>query len=896
MNDTTIERKVSRRRFLKGAAASAGAVLFAGPLASKKLLLKHVSTAPSSAGQTETRYGVCRMCQQPYCSFQATVQDGVVLHIEGVPESPMSNGTLCARGNANIAQHYNPYRVKNPLRRTNPQKGMEVDPGWVEISWEEALNTVGEHLKKIRAEDPRRFVYNQGFSRAGVLISDSTYVRAFGSPNNFRSNGPTCALHYTPSSTVGTFLGPNYDFAYTKYVLNIGRNMGPSTGVSGGGSRGDGGIAAKHFVYSLDRGMQVVCVDPRRQAESSLPNTRWVPIRPGTELALLLALQQTIVNEIGVFDRQFVTDRTNAAYLIQADGTYLRAANGKPLLWDTADATARAFDDPKLSKPALEGQFTVNGLPVQPAFAILKANLSTYTAAWASKLTTVPAEEIRRIANELVQNAQIGATITIEGVQFPYRPVAVVVGRGAVSHKDGTFIHMAAITLDMLLGAVSVPGGAQGDKWGPDLKPDADGLTTLVSEAVPVKFAYPPQQVQLKEYYPNSHNLPHLSFSAILNPKKYGLEYTVDTLLSYGGNSIQHNCAPEPIVEAFKKIPFVVAVAYHLDEPTWMADVVLAEDSNFERYLYVTQKEVGMDNGKPAAFTQSTFQRPIASRLYNTRQPDDVFIDLAERAGFLYGKGGLNELLNNSFGEAFKLDLTKKYTTADLLDRLAKTEWGAGHGIDEKAPYLVKWAPFKDRYGYSYFPGRLTKHRIYWANLLEVGRTLQANLKKNNLQTVPGWEGKKFFEYYVPLPKWIEDNPAPADYPLQVVNWKTPQFIGLVGGVDNVWLNEVGRNFDPLAFGVCMNAATATKYGLTAGDQVVVESRYGSTRGKLIVTQLLHPEAVGIAGNLGRVSPGLNPITLDGPNYNRLLTGEEGMIDPIAGSIPISQWVRVRKA
>jgi anaerobic selenocysteine-containing dehydrogenase len=329
-----------------------------------------------------------------------------------------------------------------------------------------------------------------------------------------------------------------------------------------------------------------------------------------------------------------------------------------------------------------------------------------------------------------------------------------------------------------------------------------------------------------------------------------------------------------------------------------MADVVLPEDSNLERYIAGrAYSDVGLKDGKPVAFVQTNIQRPVVKRLYNTRQPDDIFVDLAEKAGFLYGKGGLNDVVNKAFKDPFKLDLNTKYTVKELLDRQVKSDWGPEHGMDEQAPFIQKIVPFKDRYGYSYFPGRKTRHRLYFENLLQTGRLLQARLKENGLSTVPGWEGKKFFDYYVALPQWIDDDQkkAPAEYPLQVINWKTPQFIGLVGGLDNPWLQQVARDLDPYAFGICVNPTTAEELGIRSGDRIAVESRFGKTSGRAILTETIHPRCVGIAGNLGRKSPGLNPIALEGPCYNHLLTGDEGMIDPIAGQIPISEWVRIKK-
>jgi anaerobic selenocysteine-containing dehydrogenase len=901
---TKVEPKINRRDFLKAsggvfAVAAIGSKIHTPTLRKKKFFNNKTRRI------TSTKYGVCRMCQQQYCSLKAQIQDDVVTMVEGVSGSLLSNGCLCARGNSAIPQHYNPYRMKSPLRRTNPIKGFDVDPGWEEISWEEALTIVAGRLKKIRGEDPRKFAYNQGFSRTGIFIGDTDYMRAFGSPNDFRSNGPLCALHFAPASTIGTFLGPNFDFAHTNYCLNIGRNMGPSTGVSGGGSRGDGGIGVRYFMYAMDRGMKLVCVDPRCAPEASHPNGSWIPILPGTELALVLAITHVLMHELKVYDVEFLTWRTNAPYLVTETGLYLKNEDGKPLIFDNEDQQFKTFDDPTLTQPALNGTFTADGKPVKPAFEYLLASAATNTPEWASGICEISAETIRKLAQDLAENALIGSTIKIDDMVLPYRPVAVIVGRGAVSHKRGVLCNLAAINLNMILGSVGVPGGVQSDGYGAHFVPnEKDGLVTLVSEAVPWwatnrQFNYPPTRVDLKDFYPVSHHMPHIAFKAISNPSKYKLDYSIDTLLVYGGNSIQHNCAPDHVIESFKQIPFVVSISYHMDEPAWLSDIILPEDSNLERYIAGrAYRDVSLKDGKPVAFEQTNIQSPVVPRLFDTRQPDDIFIEIAERAGFLYGEKGVFDVINRAFKDEYKLDINKKYTIGELLDRQVKSTWGDASGIEENVPYFQKVVPFKQRYGYTYFPGKDTRHRVYFEHLLQVGLTLKDKLNENGLETVPGWEGKKFFEYYIPVPKWFDDqdaNLSDSEYPYRVINWKTPQFLGLVGGSDNPWLYEVSRNFDPYTFGICINPATAKKLGLKSGDEVVVESRYGSTQGRLIFTETIHPICVGIAGNLGRKSPGLNPIAKEGPNYNQLLTGDEGKIDPIAGQIPISEWVRIRK-
>src|SRR3990170_8699192 len=100
---------------------------------------------------------VCYMCYNN-CGIRVHRVNGVVVKIEGNPDNPHNRGRICAKGNAGIMNLYNPNRVLRPLRRTNPEKGIGVDPGWAEIGWDEALDDVADRLKKIREEDTRKLV------------------------------------------------------------------------------------------------------------------------------------------------------------------------------------------------------------------------------------------------------------------------------------------------------------------------------------------------------------------------------------------------------------------------------------------------------------------------------------------------------------------------------------------------------------------------------------------------------------------------------------------------------------------------------------------------------------------------------------------------------------------
>ena len=93
------------------------------------------------------------------------------------------------------------------MKRTNPAKGRDIDPGWVEISWEEAYATVGDRLKKIQQTDPRKFLWGMGFSSNPHEARIALAMNAiFNSPNVLYSNGQLCEVHYAPILFNGVYV------------------------------------------------------------------------------------------------------------------------------------------------------------------------------------------------------------------------------------------------------------------------------------------------------------------------------------------------------------------------------------------------------------------------------------------------------------------------------------------------------------------------------------------------------------------------------------------------------------------------------------------------------------------------------------------------------------------
>lgn len=852
--------------------------------------------------------GFCSMCMQSDCGTLVEVKDGVVVKVRGNPLSPSNKGKLDLRGLSIIMNLYNPYRVKAPLKRTNPEKGPDVDPRWERISWEEAFDMVAEKLRKIRKDDPRKLVMWEGWGRCEVYIGliVGPFKDAFGVVNVVGSHGALCSIHFAASLVHGQFPEATFDIDYTNYVIATGRTLGPNVASACGSTR--------RFIEALERGMKLVVVDPRRSIEASKAY-RWIPIRPGTETAFALAIIYVMLYEINKFDEWFVKNRTNGPYLIGPDGYYVRDAKSKkPLIWDPVDGRAKTFDDESIKDYALEGVYNVNGVDAKPAFQLLKEHVKEYTPEWAEKITTVPAETIRTIAREFIEQARIGSTISIDGFDFPYRPAAFTgSGRGSVSHLGGMYFDLAGKIINALVGAIEVPGGITGNRFtgpGPDvLMPNQDGLVTPFLEAegwrshlAKYSFKFPPDHVEMREFYPFMHTGPHLTIKSILEPEKYHLPYKVEAFMICGANPIRTVGQRERFIEAFKKVPFIFTLSPFFDEPTMMADVVLAEHTPLETGMVNVCMTQHQTTGSDTRELQRLLYRKPVKPLYDTKHPIEIIIELAERVGILYGKGGLNDAINKwwPLKEEYALDLEKKYGVEELFDRLASSLVGK-EGLNElkkKGVATRRVTPGKLGYNYYYHPGNKTRHPIYFEHAKAIADKLRAYLKQYNIG-VPGWRNiDEFFAYFQPLPVWIPNKEfdAPPEYDLYAINWKTNFMpFGTGNTAENPWLHEIRVN-DPYELRILVNSETAKKKGLKDGDLVCVESRYGKTKGRVKITELIHPEVIGIPALYGSGTIMMNPTAKEGPYFNALLSiDEEVSIDPLHGGIEISPRVRIYK-
>ncbi|MFQ5840333.1 MAG: molybdopterin-dependent oxidoreductase, partial [Candidatus Methylomirabilales bacterium] len=550
--------RVTRRTFLKstGGAAVLSRFLSAKP---ETLVTGEASAAPAEEWVPTT----CWIGKQD-CGILARRINGRVVKLEGNPAHPRNVGTLCPKGVAQIMAMYDPNRVKGPLVRTN---GKGVPGKWRQVSWDEALTLVGEKIKEVRKRDKRLLVWQKGRSKAKKFY-DKAFVKVSGATKLHHGAYCSDAGYRAAEYTTGLHGVLHPDFRYCRYLLSWGWNI-----TNAGGNKTCWLTWPQQLIAAKERGMKVVAIDPRVRGAGPFAD-EWLPIRPQTDLALALALSRELVQR-GTIDREYLARHTNAPFLVKEDGFFFRVG-GKEQVWDPASGSAKPHDAEGVG-PALEGEFTVAGAQVKTAFQVFKEDVDQFTPERPAGICDIPADTIRGVALELGQNARIGSTIVVDGVRLPYRPVAIMTYHMAQTEL-GFQTMRAMMMVTMLLGAVEAVGGPRTDfTWKPHKN---------YKKLNQVKIKDPPYNIYLKDskFYPINSNLSGIVAKVMLDPKKYGVDYTPEVLILHMVNPVVAFPSQPDFLESYKNFKFVAAIDPWLSETAdYFADVVLPA-ATMEKY------------------------------------------------------------------------------------------------------------------------------------------------------------------------------------------------------------------------------------------------------------------------------------------------------------------------
>ncbi len=237
----------------------------------------------------EVRKTVCAICDpMTQCGLDVYVRDGRAVKVEGSRENPNSRGTLCAKGAATRQYVGHPDRLRTPLRRTGPRGSGEFEP----VSWDEALDEVASHLERLKAEaGPESVVFYVGYPKHPRPFVQRLALQ-YGSPN-FCTESSACHKASAMAFTLlyGQMGGP--DLRSARCLLAWGTNPFYA-----------GTPVLEPLLDALDRGMQLIVVDPRLTPLAARATLHLRP-RPGTDGALALGLAHVILQE-GLEDAAFL--------------------------------------------------------------------------------------------------------------------------------------------------------------------------------------------------------------------------------------------------------------------------------------------------------------------------------------------------------------------------------------------------------------------------------------------------------------------------------------------------------------------------------------------------------------------------------------------------------------
>lgn len=826
------------------------------------------------------------------CTINVKKVNGKVMKVEGLPGAPPNFGVICAKGNAAIMNLYNPHRITKPLMRTNTEKGTDIDPKWKEISWDDALNIIVEKFKKVRADDPRKLIAATFDTYSFVPLR--AFLSAYGTPNftagpagYFCGNG----VHPVAYTMTGS-LDVHPDLKYCNYFMLFGNQFGFVTNANAM-------PLSLEMADARTRGIKIVTVDPVL-SNAAAQSDRWVPIKPGTDAAFALGLINVLVNEVGIYDKQFLAKHTNAAYLVGPDEYYVRDPDGKPMMWDPKEGKPMPYDTPGFDDPALEGSYTANDMPVKTAFQIFKEHVASYTPEKVEQITGVPGQTTRTVAKEWGESAQIGKTITIDGKVLPHRPVCATWYRGAIAHKHAMHSGLAIALLNVIVGAVDVPGGLlNANSAGPFgfPKDGPDGILTPGNKYSHMRYPHPyskpkePETLELVELFPVSVYARAMLWLGVLEPDRFKIPYKPEILIQCRTNMIANTADPQVMGEAFKKVPFILSFADHHNESTQFADIVLPDTHSMERLVpmamnpYVQFRAVPLPGGQWAF----NLQQPIVEPLGESKYWIEVLFEIAERMGML---SEVYAVMNSAghFTKPYSLDLDKKYTWEEICDRWLKSWFGEEHGLEyfKKHGYLnFKKRTVEELYPKTFHKGRIP---IYFEHFKRAGEDLKKVTDRMGLD----WDTSD----YTPLLDWkpcrsheVKD----PEFDLWMVNHKLT-FFTFTFSAENPWLNEMCDR-DGKVFNVGINAETAGKKGIKNGDLVWLETPYGrKAKAVARLTQGIHPEVISVPGVFGRWMTGNPEIRGKGVHFNSMISYAFEDMDKVSAALDACVKIKIYKA
>ncbi len=881
---------ISRRKFLAATTVAGLGAVLAGCASSG---LEEASDGPvAETEDVRVVKTLCRGCVG-HCGVLAHVKNGRVIKVEGDPDQLYSQGVMCAKGLSQVQALYNPNRVKYPMRRV----GKRGENKWERISWDEALDEIAEQIVKYAQEyGPESLLV--GYGGGGHPFQGSYAMRFLNvadSPNIFEPGGLQCLQ---PRAVIGNLMWGNGPIDITSWGLDECEDFGGTDakamvlwGINPCGS--NLGNAGRPVNAMRARGMKTVVIDPRFTPDASKADV-WLPIRPGTDLALMMCwIKYIIDNEL--YDEDIVYRWSTLPFLVNLDTMMLvrpedvgmEAEDLAYVVWDRNTNAAQKMPYPydDALDPALDGgPYEVGGLTCKPAFQLLKERCDEWTIERAAEVCWLEADMIEEAIRIYTDNSpQAGLTV----------------GMASDHTEHSCQAGIAHIILNMIMGNVCKPGTlAQMFTSGSNPYGAACGeLQHFISEGQYKK------RFGITEYKAmNNRGWCHNSI--LLEAMLTGEPYRPHVLIECSLNKMINMPNAQKWDLAFQQLEYIVHRTLYPTSFTNYADLMLPSTEWLEIYwvgtyanrVYVRQPVVHLWEG----MDEPTFFGLLAQKLAamgHGRFPDSMdpekcavnentlppnFVKSIGNGGQIPWWSSTEEMLDMMY-EQRGADMTWK----ELCDHVAENGWYETTSSEDYHTYET-YKQLDEETGLPVGFGTPSKRlELYCDRIVTLGRT-GAPLANYELEPAS-------YEYD-PLPYYHEMSESPLnpefseEYPLVSTSGHIPMYTH--GTLRNVpWIRE--RHPVPQ---LSINPVDADKYGVEDGDWVWVESKRGRTQGKALVTTAVgpgvtHMERFWFPETANTATKGMTEMNVG------MLTSDEGPFSTIIGSCTYRGFqVKVYKA
>jgi anaerobic selenocysteine-containing dehydrogenase len=790
--------RLTRRSFIQASATTAG-LLAAGcatqPPVSAAMAPRKVKGASSPKGDWTA--STCQGCTQ-WCAIEIFVQDGRAVRVRGNQNSKTNHGYVCPRGHLIPQQLYDPDRIKVPMKRTNPVKGRGVDPKWVPITWDEALDTVADKMIELRrGNEMHKLVYMRGrYSSTSTDLLYGTLPKVFGTPNYF-SHSAICAEaeKMGPGLTQGFFGYRDYDLEKTNCLviwgcdpLSSNREV-PNT---------------IHRFHEIVKRGSVIVVDPRLSNAASKAQ-EWLPVLPGTDGALAGAIAHVLLTE-GLWSKEIVGDFKEGRNLF---------------------AAGRTVDEAAFAERETNGVVRWWNL-----------ELKDRTPAWAEKECGIPAAQILRVARALGRAAP---------------KTAVWMGPGAAMHPRGTYTAMYVHALNGLLGSIDSEGGVWQSSSVPTGKfasadPYVDDMAKAASKGKKLDGRGAKDMPAMMNARPGSGVVTNNVANGLLKDPA-----ACKVFLSSWSNFNFSCTGAQRWDQAMAKVPFFVHMVTSASEMTQFADVVLPSTFNSAEGMSIV---TNMGNG----YGYASIQQPVGKRLWDVKQEETEVMWLLAQKLKAKGFPNLADYYAKEFKDPETGALPgNEREFAEIAAKISSAPlWMAKEPL--KGDVAIKgWAEFRKRGMFSGsryalkkgWGGKFntaTRKFEFYSETLKKG--LEEHARKHNttvddILAVSGYvaRGEQAFVPHYEPPK---RHGSVQDYPFTFIDYKSR--LNREGRSANLTWYQEFKKVDPgdVAWDdvLKMNPADGRKLGLTSGDLVKVTSPSGSITVKLKLWEGVRPGTV----------------------------------------------------